>query len=237
MRSQQQLGFGYLSVVLLIVFGGITGSLIGSGTTRDIWFALRHPATDAVPRNADRHRDMLNSLTVSVGEKTVPYDRDDWQPNMPESCWSTRIRILVAESRQPVTRTADCRVLTGLWVDPWGGRTMTLAGKVEIDHHIPIHNAHVSGGHAWDAERKADYANDPMVLNAIEKKTNRSKRDHGPEAWQPPLRVTHCRYAQEWVAVKHKYDLTVTRNEKRALKRMLRSCRQPPYVVPANMDD
>lgn len=132
-----------------------------------------------------------------------------------------------------MVRAGGCRVESGLWVGPWGGRTLTRAAQVEVDHHVPIHAAHAAGGHAWSAERKRDFTNDPLNLHAVEKGINRKKGAAGPDAWKPPVRATWCRYARDWVAVKHKYALTVTRAERRALARMLRGCRYPPYVAPA----
>ena len=92
----------------------------------------------------------------------------------------------------------------------------------------PLRMAHVSGGAAWSAERKQGYyRNDragPGALQVIAGRTNRQKRDSGPENWQPPRRSSRCQYAQTWVEVKVQYELTVTRKERKALADMLATC-------------
>ena len=32
--------------------------------------------------------------------------------------------------------------------------------ELQIDHMIPLKEVHISGGHAWDAKKKRDFAND-----------------------------------------------------------------------------
>ena len=50
------------------------------------------------------------------------------------------------------------------------------------------------------------------------------KGDKGPEAWKPQNKASYCLYATRWVHVKGKYNLTVTADEKAALKSMLATC-------------
>ena len=47
----------------------------------------------------------------------------------------------------------------GEWFDPYTGETVTDATRLDIDHMIPLKNAHDSGGWAWDESRKAAFAN------------------------------------------------------------------------------
>ena len=70
---------------------------------------------------------------------------------------------------------------------------------------VPLKNAHDSGGWAWSATRKRDYANDfanPQHLIAVDDGTNQSKGARGPEAWKPPLQSYWCRYALDWIGIK-----------------------------------
>jgi hypothetical protein len=144
-------------------------------------------------------------------------------------CQNTRAEVLIVETRQPVTFTsaANCTVATGKWFDPYTGQTWTLASDVDVDHFVPLHNAHVSGGHAWDAAKKQAYANDmvdPDHLIAVEDNINQSKGASAPDTWKPPRTTYWCTYATDWAEVKKRWDLIVTQSEYDALADMLATC-------------
>ena len=175
--------------------------------------------------------DDLARLRVAPHVKGTSYARADWQHwvDADGDCQNARAEVLIAESQIPVTfRGHDpCAVQTGLWAGPWGGATFTLAADLDIDHHVPLLNAHLSGGAHWTAAQKQVYANDltlAAALQGTEAALNRQKRAAGPDAWRPPRAETWCTYAEGWVAVKSKYGLTVTRAEHTALREMLDTC-------------
>ena len=92
------------------------------------------------------------------------YDRDDWRHWVDEDkdCQNTRHEALIEESLAKVSFKTDrkCQVATGEWPDPYTGETVTDATSLDIDHMIPLKNAHNSGGWAWDRSRKAAFANE-----------------------------------------------------------------------------
>ena len=101
------------------------------------------------------------------------------------------------------------------------------AGSLDIDHLVPLSNAFRSGAWAWDDTQRSRYANDlddPEQLVAVELGANRSKGDSGPEEWQPPNPDTWCAYAQSWLRVKARWQLTVTPAELSILQDMLGLC-------------
>lgn len=197
------------------------------------------PQTSAVPSvTEDTHRNMLAQLPVGNRSHHNTYDRDEWDHWVDDDrdCENARAEVLIVESRRSVTyRSNGCTVDTGLWVGPWGGRTFTQASQVDIDHHVPLYNAHISGGHAWNQSQKQAYANDlslASALQATERGVNRAKSADAPDEWKPPVQASWCRYAQDWIEVKHKYSLLVTQAEKSALSSMLDTCTGQPYVPP-----
>ena len=104
---------------------------------------------------------------------------------------------------------------------------------LDIDHLVPLKNAHDSGGWAWSSARKEQYANylgDPDHLIAVTKGANRSKGAKGPEEWRPPDEGYWCQYATDWTEVKMEWGLTMTQRETEAVIVMLDTCEEPVDV-------
>ena len=115
-------------------------------------------------------------------------------------------------------------MVSGSWNDPYSGRTITDATKLDIDRMVPLKEAHESGGHAWDVYRKRDYANDlsdPNTLIAVDRGLNRQKGAGDPAEWLPPNKAYQAEYAQAWVAVKMKWELTADAKEIEVLRTLL----------------
>lgn len=175
---------------------------------------------------------ILPRLAVADIPPNLPdYDRDDWRHwiDVDADCQNTRHEVLIAESLQPVTFTdaRQCTVAGGLWASPYDGARLTDPGELDIDHVVPLGNAHRSGGWAWDAARKQSYANSlghPDHLIAVTAAANRAKGDKGPDAWRPPDRNNWCDYAIDWITIKAAWSLSATPAEWSALREMLAVC-------------
>ena len=142
---------------------------------------------------------------------------------------NTRAEVLIEESlAEPVLD--DCKVVSGQWIDPWSGIQFEDAGNMEIDHHVPLANVHVSGSSAWTDEQRREFYNDLENLNALSQEINRSKGARSPDDWQPPDETSHCAYARQWEIVKDKYQLSFTPAERQALDEMLSTCSLTPVV-------
>ena len=118
-------------------------------------------------------------------------------------------------------------VAYGEWLAPSIGSVLLDPVKLDIDHLVPLENAHWSGGYAWDFDRKRAYANDlnnTAHLVAVTASANRSKGARGPEDWRPPDEAHWCQYSRDWMAVKVEWELTVTQREVDALGEMLKNC-------------
>ena len=177
-------------------------------------------------------------IVVSEQAADIPrYDRGDWRHwiDADGDCQDTRQETLIAESSVPVTfKNGDsCRVASGRWTDPYTGEVVDDPGKLDIDHVVPLANAHVSGGHSWSAERKEAYANSLAYRGHLEATTalaNKKKGSKTPAEWQPPDRTYWCQYATDWAVIKREWRLTATDKEADALCKMLTTCAHSVYL-------
>ena len=176
-------------------------------------------------------------LQVAVAPEAAnrpEYDRDEWRHWIDEDrdCQNARQEVLIEESSTPAVLDPDneCRVLSGSWVGPYTGLAVNDPTELDIDHMVPLENAHRSGAWSWDRGRKREYANylgyeDHLI--AATSRANRSKGSRGPEEWRPPLESYWCDYALDWIAIKNSWDLTVSEREYVALNEMLDACPMP----------
>jgi len=176
--------------------------------------------------------ELLEKLVVTEISQDLPaYDRSDWRHWTDEDsdCQNTRAEILIRTSYASVTFTNDdeCTVADGEWYDPFTGETFYSASDLDIDHMIPLKNAHLSGAHNWDYDRRRAFANDMdhyEHLVPTKSSVNSSKGARGPEAWRPPAGEYWCEYATYWAEIKVRWDLSVTAAEYDALAEMLETC-------------
>ena len=181
-------------------------------------------------------------IQVAPIPSTLPeYSRADWNhwTDADRDCQDARNEVLIEESLTTVTfRTDDgCRVATGQWLAPYTNTVVTDPGKLDVDHMVPLGNAHRSGAWDWPAERKELYANhlgDPQHLIAVTASANRSKGARGPGEWKPDDQTYWCKYAIDWVTIKITWNLTVTEPEYSALADMLATCDNPHALIVAD---
>src|SRR5699024_7154694 len=95
--------------------------------------------------------------------------------------------------------------------------------EVDIDHVVPLAEAHRSGGATWSEQRREGYANstDGFVLATVAASANRAKGDSDPTEWRPD---NECLYAGYWIEAKRDWDLAVDPAERDALTEMLGTC-------------
>lgn len=199
------------------------------------------PSGPATPSHADAaageptpalaRAERADEPTSRSVESGVPYDRKLWKHwiDADHDCQDARTEALIAESYGEVEFEDDreCEVASGEWQCPYTGEILRESHLLDVDHLVPLANAHRSGGGAWSDARRMQYANDlsnPYHLIAVDYGANRSKGDKGPEAWLPPSEEFRCTYVREWVAVKERWGLGTTDAEAAAIRDATRVC-------------
>jgi len=163
--------------------------------------------------------------------KSKKYSRDNWKHwiDADGDCLDTRQEVLSERSTSPAVLAASgCKVSSGKWHDPYADEDFTSPGELDIDHFVPLKNAHDSGGCEWSSDKKKRYANfleNTFHLMPVKASENRSKGDRSPDAWKPTSKSYYCSYAQHWVAIKKDWELSITSKEKTALEDMLALCK------------
>jgi hypothetical protein len=185
------------------------------------WAACRAPI----------RRDPGSSASQPPVLELEPFRRTDWGNWIDEDhdCQNTRTEVLIAESLRPVTfkDARRCSVAAGLWRCPYTGREFVDPHDLDVDHMVPLKNAHASGGHAWARQRRTAYANDldhAHHLVAVSSAANRSKGSRSPAEWLPRQRVSWCWYASSWHKVKERWGLTMNGAEAAKIREIERGC-------------
>lgn len=206
---------------------------VASDTSPPAGAPMATPNASATPApTANGASVLVPRLTIAEVPENLPvYSRSEWKHwvDPDGDCQNTRAEVLIEESTADPVFASErhCRVTGGRWNGPYTGQTFTDAGDLDIDHLVPLKNAHQSGGWQWNEGHKEDYANSMAAdfhLIAVDKSANRAKGAKGPEEWQPPDPAYLCEYAYYWIAVKAAWELTATAAEWEALEQMLALC-------------
>lgn len=217
-----------------------TGRDSGSAASQPAASRSAGPATPASASSAAAAVQAVEQLRrLGVNEPAgVAYDRAlygrRWADVEANGC-NQRDDVLLRDAvpgSLVLARQGSCGhdVLAGRWSDPYSGTVLSLtdlkdpaqARAVQIDHLVPLAEAHRSGAAAWGPARRELFANDLANLRAVAGELNAAKSDQDPAGWRP-ARSAWCSYARAYVAVKHHWQLTVDRAERAALNAMLRA--------------
>ncbi len=206
---------------LLVLLTLVTAGLVGVPATAyaDSYSA---PLTTAI-----------EDLTVATEVRTG-YSRDlfpHWIDADGDGC-STRNEVLLAEADDPVTITGTCTITKGRWFSYYDRVSWTDPADVDIDHMVPLAEAWDSGARTWTTSTRQAFANDLgdyRTLVGVTDNVNQAKGDQDPSTWMP--QYDRCRYLGEWVAVKHRWRLSVDSAEKSALRSLAASCSNTTITV------
>lgn len=165
---------------------------------------------------------LIRKIEVAGARASRPYDRsafgrpwtDDTSDALGHNGCSTRDDVLRRDMTGETLRDGRCVVLTGQLDDPYTGRRIAFSKShpqaVQIDHVVALHYAWQHGADRWSSRRREEYANDPLVLLAVDGPANIRKSDHGPSEWEPPNKTVWCALAVRQAQVENKYHITVT---------------------------
>jgi len=160
------------------------------------------------------------------------YKRDSYQhwTDDDDDCLDKRAETLIKDrirgSKLEVEfKTRGCSVTAGEWYDWYSFDEETKKPpiindpkKIDVDHIVPLSNAHLSGAWAWSKRKKQEYANkiDSALphLIAVSQKENRSKGAKSPDQYMPENKSFQCKYIELWTRIKRKWDLSMSSTEK-----------------------
>jgi hypothetical protein len=167
-------------------------------------------------------------------EVRTGYDRalfQHWIDADGDGC-STRNEVLLAEADDPPTVSGTCTLSGGRWFSYYDRVSWTSTSDLDIDHMVPLAEAWDSGARTWTSTVRRDFANDLgdyRSLVAVTDNVNQAKGDQDPGTWLP--QYDQCRYLREFVAVKHRWRLTVDSSEKAAMTSLASSCTNTTITV------
>lgn len=205
--------------------GVLTGLLVAAGPAVSSAYATE---TYSAPLQT-----AISGLPVATEDRTgyVRTKFKHWVDADGDGC-DTRKEVLIAEADDKVTVGPGCSLTGGRWFSYYDRVSWTDAGRIDIDHMVPLAEAWDSGASAWTAAQRQSYANDLgdyRTLVGVTDTVNQSKGDQDPAQWMPTY--DRCRYLREWVAVKIRWRLTIDSGEKSALQNISSGCTNTTITV------
>lgn len=179
--------------------------------------------------------DAIEALLVKGRAPKTGYSREAFGPAWTDTdrngC-DTRNDVLKRDLTEITfkPRTRDCVVLEGLFRDPYSGEEIIFqrgeltSSQVQIDHVVSLSNAWQTGMFQRTPEERQLFANDLFNLLAVKGALNAQKADGDAATWLPPLKAYRCEFVSRQIAVKTKYQLWLTKPEKEAMLRVLKTC-------------
>ena len=229
------------AVIVLVVWGRdwIDRSSGPSASSRASTSATSSAPAAAVrtPR-FDAARAQLAALQIKSWDRAQDFKRyrfgqawsDDVNVEFGHNGCDTRDDILRRDLANLVVRPGTCFAQSGTLHDPYTGTTIAFvrgpdtSDSVEIDHVVSLADAWYKGARLWDAQRRMDFANDPINLLAVSPKANFDKAFRDAASWLPPNEAFRCDFVARQVNVKTVYGLWVSGKEKQAIADVLAGC-------------
>lgn len=226
-------------VTALLVIGVALGGWTAYGTLTAVPPADHASTVSLTAQLADSQElasTALDKLPVKGRAPKTGFSRQQFGDGWAQTGTCTmRDKIMARDfSQTTFISEGDCTVTSGVLNDPYTGKTINFSRQrsaaVQIDHVVALSNAWQTGAQQLSVGRRAELANDPLELLAVDGPANNEKSDGDAATWLPSNKPYRCRYAARQVAIKAKYNLWVTPPERDAIRRILGSC--PQQVLP-----
>lgn len=225
-KSYRRRRISLVTVVVAIILAAIVhygGSIQPVGQTAHSGTVTSSPAITA-----------LNSLSVKGRAPKTDYSRSQFGNGwlVVNGC-DTR-EIILNRDLKNVVIDNSCNVVSGVLDDPYTGKIIQFvrgantSAAVQIDHVVALSDAWQKGAQNLSAVKRAELANDPLELLAVDGPTNQAKLDGDAATWLPPNIGFRCQYVARQIAVKLKYQLWVTQAEHDAIAKILSTCPNQP---------
>lgn len=228
--------FRLILLICLLVAVGTLYSQVMAETSE----ALDHASTVTLNTQLSESQEAatvaLEKLAVKGRAPKTGYSRQQFGNGWAATGNCTvRDRIMARDFAEVQYATeGDCSVIGGVLHDSYTGTTIrftkTKSSAIQIDHVIALSDAWQKGAQQLTPQRRAELANDPLELLAVDGPANQEKSDADAATWLPPNKAYRCRYIARQIAVKAKYELWVTAAERDTMRRVLGAC--PQQVLP-----
>ena len=182
--------------------------------------------------HATAMRDLLATLEVKGRAPKTGYSRDQfgqrWKDIDKNGC-DQRNDVLQRDLHK-IDAPKGCKVLSGVLEDPYTGTTINFlrgqdtSAMVQIDHVVAMADAWQKGAQQLSAERREQFANDPLNLLAVDGPANQQKGAGDAATWLPANKAFRCQYVSIQIQVKAEYQLWITPAEHDAMDRELGRC-------------
>ena len=149
-------------------------------------------------------------VRVEPEVRCAPYDRDEY----------------------PYPQSVESQIIAGIGkiYGPYTGQCFGTSRETDIEHIVPLSEAHDSGLCAASAATKARFARDVLNLTLASPRVNRYEKGAKDAAeWQP--RRNACWFVNRTLEVRRKYGLSIDRREAVAIERRLAGCASTEMVV------
>lgn len=154
---------------------------------------------------------IISTAIANVYPTTPDYERSYFGGWVDEDkdCLDTRHEVLQKNAIHSTIH--QCKVVSGLWRDPYTGSLLDDPYLIDIDHVVSLKDMWDRGAFMWNEEQLKDFANDFDNLVITHQSVNRSKGSKGMLEWLPV--ANKCHYVTHYVFVLEKYNMPVSERE------------------------